>query len=80
MKRISLFLFGFILCATQVYAENQHAHSQKANNLVKKTAKSVNWPGRCEIMIINKSYEPVQVYGIYPSEIKIRKKILKSWI
>lgn len=46
-----------------VFASNQHMHPEANSTEIKKTAKSIQWPGPCEIEIINRSYEFVQVYG-----------------
>lgn len=59
------FIIAFCLMAlfNFAFAATQHAHSQKDSSVVKKTVKSISWPGSCGIEIINRSYEPVQVYG-----------------
>ncbi len=49
----------------QAFAATEHAHSKKQSNEMKMTAKSVQWPGNCEITIINNSYDDLNVYGIF---------------
>lgn len=62
MKKIILCLF-FVLSYQASYANTMHQHPQFNSSKTVKTQKSIKYPGRCEIEILNNSYEAVNVYG-----------------
>ncbi|WP_133127012.1 hypothetical protein [Legionella nagasakiensis] len=63
MKLKSFLFLCFMSLFASAFANNQHEHPKAHSTEVKRTQKSVTWPGPCEIEIINRSYDIVQVYG-----------------
>lgn len=59
--------FLFLLCfglATSVFA-TKHMHPKANAETSSSAKKSIQFPGYCEIEVINDSFEDVRVYGIY---------------
>lgn len=69
MKLKSLIIGLCVGLSSVVFAANQHMHPQVDNAA---TAKKLNYPGYCEIEIINNSYEDVHVYGLFDDGAPLR--------
>lgn len=68
IKRKSLILFCCLSLATSVFASHRHVHPQgnvTDSHESKQMTNRVQWPGACEIEIINDSYEDVRVRGVF---------------
>ena len=64
--RLKLVVLGFcVIFCSSVFAINRHIHPQANNKELAPIEKKFDWPGYCEIEIINRSYEDVRVYGVF---------------
>lgn len=60
-----LFMLSCSLMSTAFADANHHTYPQSTPTENTATDKQIQWPGYCEIEIINQSYDDVRVYGVF---------------
>jgi hypothetical protein len=79
--KIKALILGCCLGMSSVVfaAANQHAYPEAENTKTQNTAKELQWPGYCEIEIINQSYDDIRVTGVFEDGTMLRPFIIYSY-
>ncbi|KTD21874.1 hypothetical protein [Legionella londiniensis] len=78
MKLKAVLFFGFLSLFSSAFAANLHTHPQANDNSKNAATSSMNYPGYCEIEIINYSSQDVRVSGFFDDRSRLTPFIVYS--